>query len=129
MYLMTHSTHFIYCYMASDIWYRTNETVREENHSKQYMGYSFRLQPPSSHRHESTYYSLCYTSHGALAGTRNSSMVPPGGFNLYHERMLYHRVTSHSTGICSQYNIQNIKLSLTFRVVLIHKYVFISIRY
>ena len=29
------------------------------------------------HRQDSTYHSLCYTSHGALAGTRNSSMGPP----------------------------------------------------
>ena len=27
-----------------------------------------------SHRQDSTYHSLCYTSRGALAGTRNSSM-------------------------------------------------------
>ena len=44
------------------------------------MGYSFRLAArvllyPSSHRQDSTYHSLCYTSCGALAGTRNSSMV------------------------------------------------------
>ena len=26
---------------------------------------------------DSTYHSLCYTSRGALAGTRNSSMGPP----------------------------------------------------
>ena len=30
-----------------------------------------------SHREDNTYYSLCYTSRGALAGTRNSSMGPP----------------------------------------------------
>ena len=29
-----------------------------------------------SHRQDNTYHSLCYTSHGALAGTRNSSMGP-----------------------------------------------------
>ena len=28
-------------------------------------------------RQDSTYHGLCYTSHGALAGTRNSSMGPP----------------------------------------------------
>ena len=27
-----------------------------------------------SHRQDSTYHSLCYTSRGALAGTRNSSV-------------------------------------------------------
>ena len=31
----------------------------------------------SSHRHDNTYHSLCYTSCGALAGMRNSSMGPP----------------------------------------------------
>ena len=30
-----------------------------------------------SHRQDITYHSLCYMSHGALAGTRNSSMGPP----------------------------------------------------
>ena len=44
------------------------------------MGYSFRLAArvllyASSHRQDNTY--LCYTSRGALAGTRNSSMGPP----------------------------------------------------
>ena len=29
------------------------------------------------HRQDSTYHGLCYTSRGALAGTRNSSMGPP----------------------------------------------------
>ena len=30
-----------------------------------------------SHRQNGTYHGLWYTSHGALAGTRNSSMGPP----------------------------------------------------
>ena len=47
-----------------------------------HIGYSFRLTArvllyASSHRQYSTYHSLCYTSCGALAGTRNSSMGPP----------------------------------------------------
>ena len=29
-YLTTHSAIFIYCFMASDIWYRTNQIAREE---------------------------------------------------------------------------------------------------
>ena len=45
------------------------------------MGYSFRLTArvilcASSHRQDITYHGLCYTSRGALAGTRNSSMGP-----------------------------------------------------
>ena len=31
----------------------------------------------SSHRQDDTFHSLCYTSHGALAGTRNNSVGPP----------------------------------------------------
>ena len=30
-----------------------------------------------SHRQDNTYHGLCYTSRGALTGTRNSSMGPP----------------------------------------------------
>ena len=46
-----------------------------------HMGYSFRLTArvilyAPSHRQDSTYHGLCYTSHGALAVTRNSSMGP-----------------------------------------------------
>ena len=78
-YLTTHSTHFIYGYMVSDIWYRTIEI--EETCCRN-MVYSFLLAArvllyAPSHRQDSTYHGLCYTSHGALAGTRNSSMGPP----------------------------------------------------
>ena len=50
-YLTTHSTHFIYGYMASDIWLRT-------------IGYSLRLTARvllygPSHRQDSTYHDLC----------------------------------------------------------------------
>ena len=80
-YLTTHSTHFIYGYMASDIWLRTILIVRKETRCR-HMGYSFRLAArvllyASSHRQDNTYHGLCYTSRGALAGTRNSSMGPP----------------------------------------------------
>ena len=80
-YLTTHSTHFIYGYMASDIWLRTILIVREETRCC-HIGYSFRLAArvllyAPFHRQDNTYHSLCYTSRGALAGTRNSSMGPP----------------------------------------------------
>ena len=80
-YLMTYSTHFIYGYMASDIWLRTILIVREET-CYCHIVYSFQLAArvllyAPSHRQYSTYHSLCYTSHGALAGTRNSSMGSP----------------------------------------------------
>ena len=41
-YLTTHSTHFTYGYMASDIWLRTILIVRKET-SCRHKGYSFRL--------------------------------------------------------------------------------------
>ena len=80
-YLTTHSTHFIYSYMASDIWLRTILIVRKETCCR-HIGYYFRLTArvllyAPSHRQDSTYHSLCYTSRGALAGTRYSSMGPP----------------------------------------------------
>ena len=80
-YLTTHSTHFIYGYMASDIWLRTILIVRKETRCR-HIGYSYRLTArvllyAPSHRQDSTYHGLCYTSRGALAGTRNSSMGPP----------------------------------------------------
>ena len=80
-YLTTHSTHFIYGYMESDIWLRTILIVRKETRCC-HMSYSFWLTArvllyAPSHRQDSTYHIVCYTSRGALAGTRNSSMGPP----------------------------------------------------
>ena len=80
-YLTTHSTHFIYGYMASDIWLRTTPIVRKETRCR-HICCSFRLTARvilyvPSHRQDSTYHNLCYTSRGALAGTGNSSMGPP----------------------------------------------------
>ena len=81
-YLTTHSTHFIYGYMASDIiMVKTTQIAREETRCR-HIGCSYRLTArvllyAPSHRQDNTYHSLCYTSHGALAGTRNSSMGPP----------------------------------------------------
>ena len=80
-YLTTHSTHFIYGYMASDIWQRTTRIAREETRCR-HMGYSFRLAArvllyASFYRQDNTYHRLCYTSRGALAGMRNSLMGPP----------------------------------------------------
>ena len=89
-YLMTHSTHFIYVYMASDIWLRTILIVREETRCRN-MGYSLRLTArvllyAPSHRQDSPYHGLCYTSRGALAGTRNSSMGSRYGKEPLSER-------------------------------------------
>ena len=70
-YLTTHSTHFIYGYMASDIWLRTILIARKETRCH-HIGYSFRLAArvllyAPSHRQDSTYHGLCYTSCGTLA--------------------------------------------------------------
>ena len=64
-YLTTHSTH-----MASDIWLRTILIARKESRCR-HIGYSFRLTArvllyAPSHRQDSTYHGLCYTSRGAL---------------------------------------------------------------
>ena len=69
-YLTTHSSHFIYSYMASDICLRTILIVRKETRCR-HIGYSFRLTArvllyAPSHRQDNTYHSLCYTSRGAL---------------------------------------------------------------
>ena len=104
-YLTKHSTHFIYGYMASDIWQRTIQIVREETRCR-HMGYSFRLTArvllcAPSQRQDNTYHDLCYTSHGALAGTRNSSMGPPWRIvSTTHRTMSersYHGATSRSS--------------------------------
>ena len=76
-YLTTHSTHFIYGYMASDIWLRTILIVRKETRCR-HIGYCYRLTArvllyAPSHIQDNTYHSLCYTGRGALAGTRNST--------------------------------------------------------
>ena len=80
-YLTTHSTHFIYGYVASDIWLRTILIVRKETRCR-HIGYSFRLTArvllyAPSHKQDSTYHGLWYTSRGALAGTWNSSVGSP----------------------------------------------------
>ena len=69
-YLTTHSTHF---YLRL---YGVGQMVKDH-----YMDY-FRLTATvilcaQSHRQDSTYHRVCYTSRGTLAGTRNSSMSPP----------------------------------------------------
>ena len=70
-YLTMHSTHFIYGYMASDIWLRTILIVRKETRCR-HIGYSYRLTArvllyAPSYRQDNTYHSLCYTSRGALS--------------------------------------------------------------
>ena len=61
------------------------------------MSYSFWLAArvllyAPSHRQDSTYHILCYTSCGALAGMRNSSMKDRSNDPTYHEQMLLPRI-------------------------------------
>ena len=61
-YLTTHSTHFIYGYMASDM--VKDHSAREETDCR-HMGYTFWLAArillyASSHRQDNTYHSLCF---------------------------------------------------------------------
>ena len=68
-------------HMVKDI-----QIAREETRCR-HMGYSLRLTArvllyAPSHRLDSTYHGLCYTSRGSLAGTRNSSMGPHHGGSI-----------------------------------------------
>ena len=102
-YLTTHSTHFIYGYMASDICLRTILIVRKETRCR-HMGYSFPLAArvllyALSHRHDNTYHGLCYTSRGALDGTRNSSMGPP------HERSIRRPIAPRANAVTTELHL------------------------
>ena len=80
-YLTTHSTHF---YLRL---YGVRHMVKDHSDSEKGnplpphrllfpINNKGSLYAPS-HKQDSTYLGLCYTSRGALAGTRNSSMGPP----------------------------------------------------
>ena len=97
-------THFIYGYMASYIWLRTILIVREETRCR-HIDYSYRLTArvllyAPSHRQNNTYHGLCYTSRGALAGTRNSSMGPPRRIDP-----TIHGTTSRSSGLLDAHKV------------------------
>ena len=58
-----------------------------------HLGYSFRLAASvllyaPSNWQDSTYHNICYTSRGALAGMRNSSMSPPWRTDLTTHRIM-----------------------------------------
>ena len=103
-YLTMHSTHF---YLRL---YSVGYMVKDHSDSKRGNllpphGLTFRLAArvllyAPSHRQDSTYHGLCYTSRGALAGTRNSLMGPPWRVNSMINRTMskrsYHRATSRT---------------------------------
>ena len=127
-YLTTHSTHFIYGYMASDIWLRTILIVRKETRCR-HIGYSYRLAArvllyAPSHRQDNTYHSLCYTSRGALAGTRNSSMGPPHEGSIVLGQMQHFSAQYTQIHAISMYNLKKKNLtthSAHFIYGIIHK--------
>ena len=113
-YLTTHSTHFIYGYMASDIWLRTILRVRKETRCR-HICYSYRLTArvllyAPSHRQDNTYHGLCYTSRGALAGTRNSSMGPS------HEGSIRRPIVPGANALPLCKNLLGFQISLVIQI-------------
>ena len=72
-YLTTHSTHFIYGYVVSDILLKDHSDSEKRNPLPPHRLLLSINSNGSfiSHRQDNTYQGLCYTSRGALAGTRN----------------------------------------------------------
>ena len=64
-YLTTHSTHFILRL------YGVGHMVKDHSDSERKPAAAMVLLYAPSHRQDSIYHGLCYTSRGALAGTRN----------------------------------------------------------
>ena len=98
-------TFFISNLLASDTWLANTQITREETHCCYFTGYSFWLAAryllyAPSHRQDSTYHSLCYTSCKTLAETRNISMNPSWRIDpITHSTMsktIYHWTTSDS---------------------------------
>ena len=96
-----HSTHFIYSYRHM---LKNHSDSDRGNH----MGYSFRLAArillyAPSHTQDCTNHGLCYTSRGALVGTRNSLMGPPWRIDPTTHRTIFfymHRQDSTYHSLC-----------------------------
>ena len=76
-YLKTHSTHFIYGYMVSGKGMIKDHSDSERRNPLPPHRLHFPINSKgsficTSHRQDCTYHGLCYTSHGALARTRNT---------------------------------------------------------
>ena len=132
-YLTTHSTHFIYGYVASNIWLRTIQIVREETRCR-HMGLSFRLTArvllyAPSHRQDSTYHSLYYISRGAWLEWEIAQWVHPmkdrSDDPSHHERtllpqsyisLLQLKKNSYSTFILWKLNIYKISVAFSMAI-------------
>ena len=97
-YLTTHSTHFIYGYIASDIMVKDHSDSERGNQLPSHgllLTACVLLYAPS-HRQDNTYHGLCYTSRRALAGTRNSS-IHSTNCECYLKRETTRKVKSTNT--------------------------------
>ena len=104
------------------------------------MGYSFPLSArvllyASFHRQDNTY-GVCYTSRGALVGTRSSSMGPPRGIDPTTHRVMsersYHVATSRpeaSLGYnrlcirCAYYSVSIMQYRIPDSYISIHTHI------
>ena len=65
-------THFIYSYMASDMVNDLSDSERGNSLPPYRLLFLINSKGSFICRQDNTYHGLCYTSHGELAGTRNS---------------------------------------------------------
>ena len=116
-YLTSHSTHFILRL------YGVKHMVKERGNPQLPYGLLFPISSMGSFictiphsRQGNTYHDLCYTSHGALAGTWNSSLGPPWRIDLTINRTMsersYHgaRPTSRSS-LLTRHNYDSISMN------------------
>ena len=84
------NTFLFYGFMPSDIWRQTYgvRPFRERERKPSFRLAARDLLYASSHRQNNTYHGLCYTSRGAMAGTRNSSI--PVSFNKPDNELTVH---------------------------------------
>ena len=85
--------------------------MREETCCR-HIGYSFRLTARvllygPSHRQDSTYHGLCYTSRGALTGTRNSSL------GLLHEGSIRRPIAQRANALTTSLPIPTTTIAIT----------------
>ena len=96
-YLMTHSTHFIKQLYGRHMVNDHSERVR--GNPLPPHGLLFQNSSKGSYMHHPidriTYHGLCYTSRGALVGTRNSSMGAPheGSIRRLTNTAVFHQIS------------------------------------
>ena len=80
----------------------------------------------SSHRRDNTYHGLYYTSRGALAGKRNSSMCPPWRIDPTIHRTMSER-SYHGHTSCSLLTWWSIRVAVVLLCLLCFDYIFFAI--